>query len=412
MTFQGRINLLLIAYACEPNKGSEPGVGWNWVINLSKIVNVTVITRQNNRTSIESELQKNKYNNIKFLYHDIEGLTKIKKKSSILLKLYYYIWVMSLRKYLKKQITLADYDIIHFITFNTFTIIPPVTELGLKSVWGPIGGGILGNTESFKKLSISSYSKEVARNFFVKKLAKSFYLNKALLKFDKVLFANTDTAKLLGLKNNIKIELETGIDKSIIADFDTIDRSSDRINILASGILEPRKGFHLLFDALTLVKCNYELNLLGDGYLKKRLKNYVLKENLTSVNFIGKVPFDDVINFYQSSDIFVFPSLRDTSGNVVLEAMSQGLPIIAFDHHGMHDILTDECAVKIPVTNYKKMVKDLASAIDMLANDRKIRIKMGKASIQRIKDKYLWEDKANKMVEIYKEVLNENSSSS
>jgi len=405
------MKVLQIAFACEPNKGSEPGVGWHWATNLSQLVDVTVITRQNNRTSIESELQKNKYNNIKFLYHDIDGLIKIKKKSSILLKLYYYIWVMSLRKYLKKQITLADYDIIHFITYNTFAVIPPVTELGLKSFWGPIGGGILGHTESFKKLSISSYSKEVARNFFVKKLAKSFYLNKALLKFDKVLFANTDTAKLLVRKNNIKIELETGIDKSIIADFDTIDISSDRINILASGILEPRKGFHLLLDALSLVKSDVVLNILGDGSLKKYLYNIAYKNNL-NVNFLGKIPFEEVINYYSKNDVFIFPSLRDTSGNVVLEAMSQGLPIVAFDHQGMHDILTNECAIKIPVTNYEQMVKNLASAIDKLAGNCELRFEMGKASIQRIKDKYLWEDKARRMVKIYKEVLNENSPSS
>ena len=116
--------------------------------------------------------------------------------------------------------------------------------------------------------------------------------------------------------------------------------------------------------------------------------------------------------FQSNSDLFIFPSLRDTSGNVVLEAMSQGLPIIAFDHQGMHDILTDKCAIKIPVTNYEKMVRDLAKAIDKIATNCELREKMGNASLQRIKDNYLWDDKSKRMIEIYKEVLNENSSSS
>jgi len=92
--------------------------------------------------------------------------------------------------------------------------------------------------------------------------------------------------------------------------------------------------------------------------------------------------------------------------------MSQGLPIIAFDHQGMHDILTEKCAIRIPVTNYKEMVSNLASGIDKLAGNSELRFEMGKASIQRIRDNYLWEDKAKRMVEIYKEVLNENSPSS
>lgn len=404
------MNVLLIAYACEPNNGSEPGVGWNWAIRLSKFVNLTVITRKNNKSLIDNELSSKRYSNIKFVYHDLESLVFIKNISSFSLKLYYFFWVTSLKKLVKALIQKNDFDLIHFITFNTFMVIPPITSFGIKAIWGPIGGGILGHTESFKKLSISSYSKEVARNFFVKNLAKSFYLKKALLKVNKVLFANTDTAKLLGYKNNSKIELETGIDERNIIYNVTIDKLSDPINILSSGILEPRKGFHLLLDSLSFVKSNVVLNILGDGSLKKYLHDIVYSNNL-NVNLLGKIPFDEVINFYRQSDVFIFPSLRDTSGNVVLEAMSQGLPIIAFDHQGMHDILTNECAIKIPVTNYKQMVINLASAIDKLVNDSSLRIEMGKASIQRIRDNYLWEDKAKRMVDIYKEVLNENSPS-
>lgn len=404
------MNVLLIAYACEPNKGSEPGVGWNWAIRLSKFVNLTVVTRKNNKSLIDNKLSNKKYCNINFVYHDLESLVFIKNTSSFSLKLYYLFWVVSLKKLVKTLIQKNDFDIIHFITFNTFTVSPPITSFGIKAIWGPIGGGILGHTESFKKISIISYSKEAVRNFFVKILAKSFYMNKALLKFDKVLFANTDTAKLLGYKNNIKIELETGIDERNIIFNATNDKSSARINVLASGILEPRKGFHLLLDSLSLVKSDVVLNILGDGSLKKYLYDIAYKNDL-NVNFLGKIPFDEVTNFYRQSDVFIFPSLRDTSGNVVLEAMSQGLPIIAFDHQGMHDILTNECAIKIPVTNYKQMVKNLASALDKLADNRKLRSEMGKASIQRIRDNYLWGDKAKRMVDIYKEVLNENSPS-
>ena len=53
------MKILLSAYACEPNKGSEPEVGWKWATSLSDLGHeVYVITRSNNKNSIEQEIQK------------------------------------------------------------------------------------------------------------------------------------------------------------------------------------------------------------------------------------------------------------------------------------------------------------------------------------------------------------------
>lgn len=60
---KNRIRVLISAYACEPNKGSEPGVGWNWTLQMAKMDEVYVITRSNNRKVIETFLQK----------HPVEG---------------------------------------------------------------------------------------------------------------------------------------------------------------------------------------------------------------------------------------------------------------------------------------------------------------------------------------------------
>lgn len=54
------MKVLVSAYACEPNHGSEPAVGWNWVTQIATFADVTVITRENNRYSIEKELRTKK----------------------------------------------------------------------------------------------------------------------------------------------------------------------------------------------------------------------------------------------------------------------------------------------------------------------------------------------------------------
>ena len=67
---KNRIRVLISAYACEPNKGSEPGVGWNWALQMAKMDEVYVITRSNNRKVIETFLQKHPVEHLHFYYHD------------------------------------------------------------------------------------------------------------------------------------------------------------------------------------------------------------------------------------------------------------------------------------------------------------------------------------------------------
>ena len=62
-----KVKILLSAYACEPNKGSEPEVGWKWATTLSKLGHeVHVITRLNNKENIENYLARNKISNLSF----------------------------------------------------------------------------------------------------------------------------------------------------------------------------------------------------------------------------------------------------------------------------------------------------------------------------------------------------------
>lgn len=76
-----KLNILLSAYACEPNKGSEPGIGWNWAIEIAKRGHVvTVLTRGNNKSVITKETDLPQ--NLSFIYYDLpDSLLLIKKVS-------------------------------------------------------------------------------------------------------------------------------------------------------------------------------------------------------------------------------------------------------------------------------------------------------------------------------------------
>ena len=62
--------ILYIAYGCEPYSGSEQGVGWNWAVGLSKIANITILTRANNEKVISRWLRSNE-STMEFIYYDL-----------------------------------------------------------------------------------------------------------------------------------------------------------------------------------------------------------------------------------------------------------------------------------------------------------------------------------------------------
>jgi len=403
------LRVLLIAYACEPNKGSEPSVGWNWAISLSKFIDVTVVTRSNNKDNIEKVLTENI--NIKFVYFDIPLFSKIKKKIIIGTHLYYFIWQLFLPFFIIFKTSIKHFDIIHHVTFNSFSIPCFLWLFPKRFVWGPIGGGQITN---FKFLPF--FGKKVFFEIF-----RSIYIFMA--KFNpfiifqnifsyKIIVANDETLlRLLFKKKAIKM-LETGIES--VLSFSEIEEKkiSDRFfKILWVGNLEPHKCPSMLIDALSqLNNLNLKVKIIGTGSLNAKLNRKIRKLGLNNkIELLGYIDYKNIKEYYINSDIFVFTSIRDTSGNVVLEAMSCGLPVIVFDHQGVRDIVTKECGIKIPVTNYEEMVIALANSIDYLYKNPNLRLQMGKAAIERIKKDFLWENKARSMVKLYKEILNENT---
>ena len=115
------LKVLISAYACEPSKGSEPGTGWNIVISLSRLHNVTVLTRTNNRAKIEAAQNIGQGRKTQFIYYDLPGwATRMKKLLLLPVPLYYALWQAGAYLSHKKQIAESGFDIVHHLTFNAF----------------------------------------------------------------------------------------------------------------------------------------------------------------------------------------------------------------------------------------------------------------------------------------------------
>jgi glycosyltransferase involved in cell wall biosynthesis len=175
-----------------------------------------------------------------------------------------------------------------------------------------------------------------------------------------------------------------------------------------AGEILPCKNIGLLLSALRDLpaELNWQLRIVGGGRLKAYWQRKVLELGLTqNIVFVGRVDHRQMLAQYMWADIFLFPSLREATGTVIVEAMLCGVPVIALDIHGACLVLDESCGVLIPVINDQQMVSDFRAAIVRLSKEFPLRARMGTRAREKALDQYGWEKRGIAMEEIYRRVL-------
>src|SRR5215211_1721476 len=112
-----RLKVLMSAYACEPGKGSEPEVGWQWALQIARFHDVTVLTRRNNRAGIELAVEELRGSRPipQFIYHDHEPWVLALKQRFRATRLYYVLWQKSAWKIIQQLHKIHRYDLMHHV---------------------------------------------------------------------------------------------------------------------------------------------------------------------------------------------------------------------------------------------------------------------------------------------------------
>ncbi|MGX4692249.1 glycosyltransferase [Streptomyces sp. JNUCC 63] len=148
--------------------------------------------------------------------------------------------------------------------------------------------------------------------------------------------------------------------------------------VVTAGVLKPHKNFHGLVDAFATVAerhPDWRLRIYGSGVEEAALRRRIHERNLYDhVHLMG--PAFPVTAEFAKGSIFVLPSLREPFGNVTVEAMTRGLPVVSMDcDHGPRNILTPGTdGLLVPLDDTEAM----AAAINELIEDEGLRVKMGR----------------------------------
>ena len=163
--------------------------------------------------------------------------------------------------------------------------------------------------------------------------------------------------------------------------------------IMTLSRISPEKGIHLLIDALArlerqrrlrrdtvLLICGEAAFMMGQAYLR-RVRRAAARLRLRCF-FPGYLSSEDKPAYFALASLCVSPSVHESYGLNVVEALRAGLPVVASDHYGVQDILEDAYGVRVPYHNLKQAPEDLANALERLLGDRQRLKTMGTAAAQ------------------------------
>jgi len=413
--------VLVSAYACNPYIGSEEGVGWGWVRAMAQYHQLWVITAEFHRADLETAQNETPdlFKHIKFIYvpHRPWHYTPTKAwlffEGSILkpiMNYAYRLWQRDAFQVAKNLNRKIHFDLTHQITYVGFRFPGHLWKLNAPFVWGPIGG--LENTppQFLPELGPQGFIYYACRNIINS-------IDKRFLPGPKKAFKRA-RGGIIAATNGIRKEIlrwygvdsevicEIGPPSDIAQDF-TRRKPGEFLKLAWSGQHLPGKALPLLLHALFRLpsEIRWQIDILGQGPYTQKWQQLTRELGVDRrCKWHGQIPRSEAIKRVHRSHLFIITSLKDLTSTVLLEAFSQGVPIICPDHCGFADVVTDNCGIKIAVHTPRQFAIDLADAITLLAKDEECRRKLAKGALQRIED-FSWEKKARQVNLIYRRIV-------
>lgn len=409
------LKILINAYACSPGMGSEPGMAWNWVSNLAKFCELYIITEGEFREKIEEvvpTLEQGK--NMHFYYNPVTDEIRKMCWNQGDWRFYKYYREWQWKTYLMaKEICSSEHiDVLHQLNMIGFRepgyLWKQSKESDVPFVWGPIGG--------LKQFPLAYLQGAGLKMKLFNRLKN--ILNVWQLKHEKRVDEALKTARLLvsSIPDSYRaIKKYKGLESIVIPEtgcFLSEDIPTDRfdekeLHVMWVGKFDFRKQLPLALRAIAIANNpNIVLDIYGGGSDEQIASTKRVADLLgitEKVVWHGNQPNDVVMNAMHKAQVFFFTSVSEDTSTVVLEAVSNRLPILCFDACGMAAVIDDKVGRKVALSNPTQSATDFAKLLNDLEHDRNLLKQLSENCKQR-QNELSWEEKAKTMVEWYEKV--------
>ncbi len=414
-------HVLVIAEHANPEWVSIPLEGWSLTAALARQVPVHLVTQIRNReairkagwiegrdfTAIDSEAAARTVWALGSALRggSEKGWTTVTALQS--LNNYYFehlVW----RRF-SRRLRDGEFDLVHRVTPPSPTVASLMSarcrDVGVPFLLGPLNGGVPWprqfDATRRKEREWLSYLRPVHK--LLPAYRSTRHRSSAILIGSRDTWAQMPRA----CRDRCFYVPENGIDPSRFTVRRT-RRAQAPLRTAFVGRLVPYKGADMLLEAAAPLVRGGKLTvtILGDGPQRPELEEFIRREGVGGgVRLAGWVEHTEVQNHLIQADLFVFPSIREFGGAVVLEAMAVGLAPVVVDYGGPAELVTPRTGYLVPLGSRAEIVGRLRAALSALAESpAEIDVK-SRCALRRAHELFTWRAKSERVVEVYDWVL-------
>ena len=429
-----KLKVLVCAYACCAEeggrfKGGEGTLGWNVIRQLARFHEVSVLTALRNRSGIQEELAREPVPGARFVYVDLPKWFQALHYAHGGIQIYAYVWQIKAYFVARRLHKQRSFDAFHHVTYaNDWMASFIGALLPIPYFRGPCGGAQYIPPRFLRRFSRRGRFWERVRAMGQKILRNDPFFRLGQRRARAILVCTPEARATIPRRWRDKAELfpVNGITMEDLRLAEPHGRAESmaehasgngspsngnpkEFRVLSAGKLLELKAFDLAIRAFHRFAQNTPeatFTLVGDGPELARLNGLIATFGLTGRARIEKwMPRVDLLREMARSDVFIFPSLRDGGGAVVIEAMAAGNPIVCLNLAGPGLHVTDTCGIRVAADSPDQAARDMAEALVRLHADPELRLRMGKAARERVEQLYHWDRQGERLLRIYRNVL-------
>ena len=406
------LTILINAYACSPGMGSEPGMAWNWCVNLAKHCELHIITEGEFRDKIEAVLPMLPQGvNMHFYYNPVSEEVRKMCWNQGDWRFYYYYqkWQKKTLEIAKEIIKNTHIDIVHQLNMIGFREPGFLWKLNKPFIWGPI------NAKEAFPIAYLQGAKQKKKVFIrLKNIINKYQLRynsrvrKAAQKAHYIIAASTDSAKAIEKYFHCTSILinESGCDIEENDFIRTYDLTSKTLDLLWVGRFIFTKQLELALKSIAECRNkNIRLHIVG-GSKEEEIPYQQMAQQL---HITAQCVWYEIVNhnrvqeLMKQCDLFFFTSISEGTPHVILEAFNNSLPVLCFDTCGQGDCVNEKVGIKIPLSYPQQSIFDFAGKITYLYQHREVLEKFSKGCKQR-QEELSWKNKAKQMINLYHKI--------
>lgn len=362
-----RRRVLLVAYECSPDFGSEAGNAWNWAVHLDRAGwRVELLTSGRSSGEITAALP------------DMTRATSLHEvprpgrapRTQLGGYIRYLRWQRAALDRCRESGLLERVDVIHHVTWSSLYWGSRFHGPGTPPlVFGPIGGGQVASAIQRTPMSLRDRLVERLRTAAITSVRWNPLARTTMRAAREVLATNRETAAVarsLGA-TSVTLQLDTACPPQTLAS--PVVPAAERTRYQCSwigrliGIKDPVLAAEVLAEVVARVP-RAHMDILGDGAEMGRLRSTITDLGLDGhVTIRGRVPWAEVLRHLDDTRLLLMTSLRESSGAQALEALGRGVPVVAIDQFGLGAFLPRDSSSLVQPGPRRLLVEGLADGV-------------------------------------------------